>query len=174
MSGVIQVPSPGRSPHACNTLSKSSLKETWKSPLRARRTVRGQEMARSSGKMARGSGDAHGTSPWRTGQGKMPALYASSTNAGVSERLTAITSSPRRGSGNLMATGGGSMGGYGITFSRCITEPMLNPHLKGLTCFRCGAAHDYRTLQTVCVRCGMPLRVDYALDPFVPGKVPSL
>ncbi len=51
---------------------------------------------------------------------------------------------------------------------------MLNPHLNGLTCFRCGAAHDYRTLQTVCVRCGMPLRVDYALEPFVPGKVPSL
>ena len=51
---------------------------------------------------------------------------------------------------------------------------MLNLHLKALTCFRCGAEHDFHILQTICVQCGMPLRVDYALEPFVPGKVPSL
>jgi threonine synthase len=40
---------------------------------------------------------------------------------------------------------------------------MLNPKLKGLSCFACDTPHDPRTLQTVCTRCGMPLRVDYAL-----------
>jgi len=51
---------------------------------------------------------------------------------------------------------------------------MLNPHLKGLTCFACGTAHDPRVLQTVCTRCGMPLRVDYALESFTPRWPPSL
>ena len=51
---------------------------------------------------------------------------------------------------------------------------MLNLHLKGLSCFGCGAAHDARTLQTVCVNCGMPLRVEYALERFVPAGPPSL
>ncbi|HSJ36322.1 MAG TPA: threonine synthase [Acidimicrobiia bacterium] len=33
-----------------------------------------------------------------------------------------------------------------------------------LSCFDCGAPHDIGRLQTVCVECGMPLRVDVALD----------
>ncbi|HEX9579010.1 MAG TPA: threonine synthase [Myxococcales bacterium] len=41
--------------------------------------------------------------------------------------------------------------------------------LKGLSCFGCGAAHDPRVLQTVCTRCGMPLRVDYELRDFRPS-----
>src|SRR5215813_7921281 len=57
---------------------------------------------------------------------------------------------------------------------RCITEPMLNPHLSGLSCFHCGASHDARKLQTVCVKCGMPLRVEYALERFVPSGPPTL
>jgi threonine synthase len=40
---------------------------------------------------------------------------------------------------------------------------MLNPSLTGLRCFSCETAHDPRVLQTVCTRCGMPLRVDYSL-----------
>jgi threonine synthase len=51
---------------------------------------------------------------------------------------------------------------------------MLNPLLKGLTCFACGAPHDFRALQTVCTRCGMPLRVDYDLRPFKPAGPESL
>lgn len=51
---------------------------------------------------------------------------------------------------------------------------MLNPNLKGLSCFACGAAHDARVLQTVCTRCGMPLRVDYDLHPFTPSGPPTL
>lgn len=33
-----------------------------------------------------------------------------------------------------------------------------------LTCFACGRVHDAHTVQRVCTACGMPLRVDYALD----------
>jgi threonine synthase len=51
---------------------------------------------------------------------------------------------------------------------------MLNPHLKGLSCFACATPHDPRKLQTVCVRCGLPLRVDYALERFSPSGPPSL
>ena len=51
---------------------------------------------------------------------------------------------------------------------------MLNPLLRGLTCFACGAPHDPRILQTVCTRCGMPLRVDYHLHPFQPSGPPTL
>jgi threonine synthase len=40
----------------------------------------------------------------------------------------------------------------------------FNPRLTGLTCFACGKRHDHRTPQTVCRACGMPLRVDYAID----------
>src|SRR5262249_7207978 len=39
-----------------------------------------------------------------------------------------------------------------------------NPRLLGPACFACGTAHDARALQGVCVRCGLPLRVDYRLD----------
>jgi threonine synthase len=41
--------------------------------------------------------------------------------------------------------------------------------LKSLTCFSCGTAHDPAVLQTVCARCGMPLRVDYELRDFRPS-----
>src|SRR5438874_4427287 len=105
MSGVIQVPSPRRSLHAFITSSKASSIEIRNSPLSARRTVRGQGFGLSRGKIARGSGEAHGTRPCRTGQGKIPDLYASRTRAGETELLTAITSSPRRGSGKRTATG---------------------------------------------------------------------
>ena len=37
-----------------------------------------------------------------------------------------------------------------------------------LSCFACGAGHDPLVLQTVCTRCGMPLRVDVPLRPFAP------
>src|SRR5712664_3522229 len=38
-------------------------------------------------------------------------------------------------------------------------------NFAGLTCFSCGAPHDAAVLQTVCTRCGLPLRVDYRLAP---------
>jgi threonine synthase len=41
---------------------------------------------------------------------------------------------------------------------------MLNPKLTGLSCFACDTPHDPKQLQTVCTRCGMPLRVDYSLE----------
>jgi threonine synthase len=50
----------------------------------------------------------------------------------------------------------------------------------GLTCFSCGSPHDPEKLQTVCTRCGLPLRVDYRLGPgtldsrALQGRVPSL
>jgi threonine synthase len=40
---------------------------------------------------------------------------------------------------------------------------MLNPSMTGLRCFSCETPHDFKLLQTVCTKCGMPLRVDYAL-----------
>jgi threonine synthase len=39
-----------------------------------------------------------------------------------------------------------------------------NPRWQRLVCSSCGAAHDLDRLQTVCERCQLPLRVDYALD----------
>jgi threonine synthase len=48
--------------------------------------------------------------------------------------------------------------GGGMKFSRTFV---------GLTCFSCGTAHDPAVLQTVCTRCGLPLRVDYRLSPGV-------
>jgi threonine synthase len=44
---------------------------------------------------------------------------------------------------------------------------VFNPRITGLTCFSCGRTHDHHELQGVCRACGMPLRVDYALDPSV-------
>lgn len=41
----------------------------------------------------------------------------------------------------------------------------LNPALRELSCFSCGATHDPRHLQTVCTRCTLPLRADYTLSP---------
>src|SRR5438477_1132795 len=112
ISGVIHVPPPSRSPQARITASNASSTLTRNDRLKARFTVRGQGLA-CSGKTARGSGEAHGTSPWRTGQGKIPWRYASSTSAGDIERLTATTSSPGLGGGNRAPIGGGSIGGYG-------------------------------------------------------------
>ena len=40
-----------------------------------------------------------------------------------------------------------------------------NPLLRGLSCFACETPHDPRVAQGVCTKCGMPLRVDYALSP---------
>src|SRR5260370_36715027 len=51
---------------------------------------------------------------------------------------------------------------------------MLNPLLKALSCFSCGAPHDARALQTVCTRCGLPLRADYQLPDFIPSGPPTL
>jgi threonine synthase len=41
----------------------------------------------------------------------------------------------------------------------------FGPNFAGLTCFSCGTPHDAAVLQTVCTRCGLPLRVDYRLAP---------
>src|SRR2546428_9458782 len=51
---------------------------------------------------------------------------------------------------------------------------MLNALLRGLTCFACGTPHDARVLQTVCTRCGLPLRADYELRAFIPSGAPTL
>jgi threonine synthase len=40
-----------------------------------------------------------------------------------------------------------------------------NPRWTALTCFACGLAHDLDAMQTVCTACGLPLSVDYTLDP---------
>jgi threonine synthase len=56
----------------------------------------------------------------------------------------------------------------------------FGPAFAGLTCFSCGTPHDATKLQTVCTRCGLPLRVDYrlrrgALEPkALAGRAPSL
>src|SRR6059058_751826 len=75
----------------------------------------------------------------------------------------------------------GSIGGYGALLILGRSCPMvqarplmLNALVKGLSCFACGAGHDHRVLQTVCTRCGMPLRVNYQLRPFRPSGPPSL
>jgi threonine synthase len=39
----------------------------------------------------------------------------------------------------------------------------VNPRLSGLSCFACDAPHHAGVLQTLCSRCGLPLRVDYRL-----------
>ena len=70
--------------------------------------------------------------------------------------------------------GGGSIGGYGSTAFVVSKATVLNPDLKALSCFACGAAHDPRVLQTVCVRCGLPLRADYHLERFAPSGPHSL
>jgi threonine synthase len=44
-----------------------------------------------------------------------------------------------------------------------MSSPRLSPHLAGVRCFACETTHDPRTLLSVCVKCGMPLRVDYDL-----------
>ena len=40
----------------------------------------------------------------------------------------------------------------------------FSPQLAGVSCFACNRPHDPRQLLTVCVACGMPLRVDYDLS----------
>jgi threonine synthase len=37
----------------------------------------------------------------------------------------------------------------------------LNPRLTGISCFACNTPHDKTALETVCRRCGLPLRADY-------------
>jgi threonine synthase len=55
-----------------------------------------------------------------------------------------------------------------------------SPSLQGLRCFACETPHDLARLQNVCTKCGLPLRVDYALTPAtmppsaVRGRVASL
>ena len=39
----------------------------------------------------------------------------------------------------------------------------FGPNFAGLTCFSCETPHDPSALQTVCTRCGLPLRADYKL-----------
>src|SRR5262249_60584188 len=39
----------------------------------------------------------------------------------------------------------------------------IPPAVTG-ACFACGTPHDLATLQTVCRACGLPIRVDHALD----------
>jgi len=39
----------------------------------------------------------------------------------------------------------------------------FGPAFAGLSCFSCGTPHDPAALQTVCTRCGLPLRADYRL-----------
>src|SRR5439155_1582893 len=47
---------------------------------------------------------------------------------------------------------------------RAVTSSFLpSLALRGLSCFACNRLHDLARLQTVCVGCGMPLRVDYDL-----------
>jgi threonine synthase len=50
----------------------------------------------------------------------------------------------------------------------------FSPSFVGLTCFSCGTPHDPHRLQTVCTKCGLPLRVDYRLKNFEPSVRPSL
>src|ERR1700674_5265940 len=40
-----------------------------------------------------------------------------------------------------------------------------NPSFAGLTCFSCDTPHDRDVLQTICQKCGLPLRADYRLVP---------
>jgi len=40
----------------------------------------------------------------------------------------------------------------------------LSAYLSGIRCFACNTPHDPQQLLTVCVKCGMPLRVDYDLS----------
>ncbi|MGE0641552.1 MAG: threonine synthase [Thermoanaerobaculia bacterium] len=46
-----------------------------------------------------------------------------------------------------------------------------NPRVRGLACFACERPHSATALATVCVRCGMPLRVDYDLSAPPPPTV---
>ena len=61
-----------------------------------------------------------------------------------------------------------------------MNSPRLSPYLSGVRCFACETAHDPRTLLGVCVKCGMPLRVDYDLGAIrwqrgdVRGREPTL
>src|SRR4030088_3350361 len=55
-----------------------------------------------------------------------------------------------------------------------------NPRWIGLRCFGCDRAHESDAIQSVCVACGRPLRVDYDLDSIalrpedLAGRVSSL
>ncbi|MEO8277273.1 MAG: threonine synthase [Thermoanaerobaculia bacterium] len=45
-----------------------------------------------------------------------------------------------------------------------LSSEWRNPRWRGLTCFDCGEVHPIDALAGVCVRCGLPLRVDYDLS----------
>jgi threonine synthase len=47
-------------------------------------------------------------------------------------------------------------------------SPWRNPATVALRCFACEAEHDLEALETVCRRCGLPLRVDHDLSPLDP------
>lgn len=50
------------------------------------------------------------------------------------------------------------------TLPRMVLQALeRNPAWVGLSCFRCGRAHDIAVAQFVCAACGLPLRVDYDL-----------
>ena len=59
-------------------------------------------------------------------------------------------------------------------------QDWMSPGFAALRCFSCEAPHERGELQTVCRRCGLPLRADYdhALAPLAPaalaGRPPSL
>jgi threonine synthase len=44
-----------------------------------------------------------------------------------------------------------------------LDPPRRNPHWTAIHCYACERAHDALASQSVCVDCGMPLRVDYDL-----------
>jgi threonine synthase len=45
-----------------------------------------------------------------------------------------------------------------------MSTPRLSQYLAGVRCFACETPHDPRTLLGVCMKCGLPLRVDYDLS----------
>lgn len=51
-----------------------------------------------------------------------------------------------------------------------MTHP-FNPALSALTCFACGASHRVGVLQTVCTRCGLPLRAGMAVGSYLTPEV---
>lgn len=61
-----------------------------------------------------------------------------------------------------------------------MTSARLSRYLSAVRCFSCETSHDPRTLPTVCVRCGSPLRVDYDLGSIrlrlsdLAGRAPTL
>src|SRR5438270_14035381 len=59
-------------------------------------------------------------------------------------------------------------------FQAVVRHMRFSDTFAGLTCFSCGTPHDRDRLQTVCTKCGLPIRVDYHLRAFKPSSRPSL